>query len=125
VEAWYTSVLVQPGFVASYIEAVKKYPALPEDEGCGLESVITGWVHQNERDERLKPQLKVVVTYCDRENVSYMLPFGRMQLRNRTHWVFQMSGQDHEWYAVAELTPGRTRVLAEYYAGELPRGFVR
>jgi hypothetical protein len=82
-------------------------------------------VHHKEGDERLKPQLKVVVTYCDRENVSYMLPFGQIRLRDRTHWVFQMSGQDHEWYAVAELTPGRTRVRAEYYAGELPRSLLR
>jgi hypothetical protein len=121
IEAWYTSALAQPGFSVSYIEAVKKYPVLPEDKGCGLESFISGWVHQDQRSDKPKPQLKVVVTYCDRDRASYMFPLGKLLLRNRTHWVFQMSGQDHEWYAVAELTPGRTRVVAEYYAG----GFLR
>jgi hypothetical protein len=120
-EAWYTGNLVQPGFSVSYIEAVKKYPPQPEDKGCGLETFISGWVHVNSRDTRLKPQLKATVMYCDRDKASYMLPFGQLQVRNRTHWVFQMSGQDHEWYAVAELTPGRSRYVAEYQAGVILR----
>ncbi|MGH9372325.1 MAG: hypothetical protein ACRD15_12400 [Vicinamibacterales bacterium] len=119
-EAWYTSSLVEPGFSVSYVEAVKKYPPQPRDEGCGLETFITGWVHGDEREPRLKTQLKALVTYCDREHASYMLPLGQMRLRNRTHWIYQMSGRDHEWYAVAELTPGRTRIPAEYYAGGAP-----
>jgi hypothetical protein len=124
-EAWYTAPIGQTGANVSYIEAVKKYPVLPEDKGCGLESFISGWVHQDERQSKPKTQLKVVVTYCDRDKASYMLPLGLMQLRDRTHWAFQMSGQDHEWYAVAELAPGRTRVVAEYYAGGYPRNFAR
>ncbi len=119
-EAWYTSPLVPPGSTVSYIEAVKKYPPQAADDGCGLESFISGWVHRHAREERLKTQLKAVVTYCDREKASYMLPLGQLRVRDRTHWVFQMSGQDHEWYAVAELTPGRSRYVAEYYAGGIP-----
>ena len=60
--------------------------------------------------------MTAVVSYCDRRNVSYMLPFGQMRLRDRIYWIFQMSGQDHEWYVVAE---GGTRVnyVAQYLAG--------
>jgi hypothetical protein len=118
-EAWYSGALVQPGFSVHYVEAVKKYPPQAEDRGCGLETFVTGWVHVNSRDPRLKPQLKAVVTYCDRDKASYMLPLGELRVGNRTHWVFQMSGQDHEWYAVAELTPGRSRYVAEYLAGSI------
>ena len=121
IEALYSTALAEAGSAVSYVEIVKKYPPLPEDKGCGLESFITGWVHQTAEDVRLRTELKAVVTYCDRENASYMLPLGFVTLRNRTHWIFQMSGQDHEWYVVAELTPGRARYRAEYYAGGIPR----
>jgi hypothetical protein len=119
-EAWYTSELPAREGHVSYIEAVKKYPPQPRDEGCGLETVITGWILQKPNDKP-KPTLKAVVTYCDRERTSYMLPFGRIVAGNRAHWVFQMSGRDHEWYAVAEVTPGRVRYVAEYHGG----GFLR
>jgi hypothetical protein len=50
-----------------------------------------------------------------------MLPFGQVEVRDRIHWIYQMSGRDHEWFVVAELTPTRTRVVTEYFAGGVPR----
>jgi hypothetical protein len=120
-EAWYSTPLSEPGARVSYIEAVKKYPPQPKDEGCGLETFITGWINHSDRAEKLKTQLTAWVMYCDRDKASYMLPFGQLTVRNRTHWVFQMSGRDHEWYAVADANPSRVRVIAEYFAGGLPR----
>lgn len=122
-EAWYTSTLEQPGFGVSYIEAVKKYPPSPEDEGCGLETFVSGWIHSNARDPRPKTDLTARVTYCDRNGVSYMLPLGRLRANNRTHWVFQMSSSEREWYAVVEATPGRVKFVAEYYGGGRPLPF--
>ena len=120
-EAWYTSRLTDPDHGVSYIEAVKKYPPQPRDENCGLESLVSGWLHHEQRSpqskEKPKTRLKVTVTYCDREKASYMLPLGRVVVRNRAHWIFQMSGQDHEWYEVVELRPGEVRFVAEYRAG--------
>jgi hypothetical protein len=120
-ETWYTTPLPEQGSFASYIEAVKRYPPGPDDRGCGLESVVSGWVHQVAGEPRLQTELKAVVGYCDREHVSYMLPFGYLRLDNRLHWVFQMSGRDHEWYVVTEVAPGRSRVRAEHFAGGDPR----
>ena len=34
----------------SYFEAVRSYPAGPTDEGCGLVTFFSGWVHQNLED---------------------------------------------------------------------------
>lgn len=119
-EAWYTTSLVQPGFSVSYIEAVKKYPPLAEDEGCGLETFISGWIHNNMRDPRPKSNLTARITYCDRNQVSYMLPLGLMIVNNRTHWVLQMSSWETEWYSVVETTPGRVRYVAEYFGGGRP-----
>jgi hypothetical protein len=121
-EAWYSTALAEAGALVSYVELVKKYPLLPEDNGCGLETFVSGWLHHKDGSARPKTALKAVVTYCDRATASYMLPFGQIQLRNRTHWIFQMSGQDHEWYEVVEATPGRIRFVAEYEAGGIPAG---
>jgi hypothetical protein len=119
-EAWYTSSLVQPGFTVSYIEAVKKYPPGEEDEGCGLETFISGWIYTNIREPRPKTTLTARITYCDRNGVSYLLPLGLMVVNSRTHWVFQMSSWETEWYSVVEATPGRVRYVAEYFGGGRP-----
>ena len=120
-EAWYVTQLTETGHSVSYIEAVKKFPLRPDDDGCGLETFVSGWVHQEEKTARPKATLKASVVYCDRDRVSYMLPFGQVRLRNRLYWIYQMSGRDHEWYVVTELTPGRERFVAEYQAGGIPR----
>ena len=83
----------------SYVEIVKKYPLLPADEGCGLETFVSGWIHHDDGLQKPRARLKAVISYCDRRSVSYMLPFGQLRLAGRTHWVVQMSGRDHEWYA--------------------------
>jgi hypothetical protein len=120
-EAWYTTPVVDSPVNVSYIEAVKTYPPQPEDQGCGLETFITGWVFREEKSQATpKTELRATVMYCDRDKASYMLPFGRMTLANRTYWAFQLSGHDHEWYAVAELRPDRVRYAAEYQAGGAP-----
>ena len=117
-EAWYISPVPDSPVNLSYIEAVKRYPLLPADDGCGLETFVSGWVHHSDKAS-MKPRinLKAVVTYCDRRSVSYMLPFGQIQERGRTYWIVQMSGQDHEWYVVAEGGPERVKYVAEYQAG--------
>ena len=118
-EAWYTAPLPEPNARVSYIEAVKKYPPGPKDEGCGLETFISGWVRHDDAAKTAKADLKASVMYCDRDKASYMMPLGQVELRNRIYWIYQMSGRDHEWYVVAEPTKSRTRVVVEYLAGGL------
>ena len=103
----------------SYIEAVKKYPLLPADEGCGLETFVSGWVHHENQQQKPRARLKAAITYCDRRGVSYMLPFGQLQLAGKTHWIVQMSGKDHEWYAVIEARADQVKYVVEYQAGRL------
>jgi hypothetical protein len=119
-EAWYVTA-TEDGERMSYVEAAKKYPLVAEDKGCGLETFVSGWVHQpGDPNAKPKMNLKAVVTYCDRRDVSYMLPFGAITLRDKIYWILQMSGQDHEWYAVVESNPGRAKYVAEYQAGAMP-----
>ena len=121
IEAWYITPLGSADERLSYIEAVKKYPLQPDDNGCGLETFASGWVyHDADPQKNAKARLSAVVTYCDRRGVSYMLPFGQMKVNDRVHWIVQMSGRDHEWYAVVEATPDRPRYVAEFQAGSVP-----
>jgi hypothetical protein len=119
-EAWYVTAVGTGDERLSYVEAVKKYPLQPEDEGCGLETFVSGWVHHDGQRQKIKTRLNAVVTYCDRRGVSYMLPFGQMRVNDRVHWIVQMSGRDHEWYAVVEGTFDRVKYLAEFQAGMVP-----
>ena len=119
-EAWYVTGVGPGDRRVSYVEAVKKYPLQPEDKGCGLETFVSGWVHHDGNQREVKASLNAVVTYCDRRGVSYMLPFGQMRVNDRVHWIVQMSGHDHEWYAVVEATPDRARYVAEFQAGSAP-----
>jgi hypothetical protein len=120
-EAWYITPVGSDNERLSYIEAVKKYPLQPDDKGCGLETFASGWVsHDSDPQKKIKARLSAVVTYCDRRGVSYMLPFGQMKVNDRVHWIVQMSGRDHEWYAVVEATPDRARYVAEFQAGSVP-----
>ena len=119
-EAWYVTRLADSSALnLSYVEAVKKYPLLPEDQGCGLETFVSGWVHHENQQQNPRARLKAAISYCDRRGVSYMLPFGQLQLAGKTHWIVQMSGRDHEWYAVIEGRADQVKYVAEYQAGQL------
>jgi hypothetical protein len=118
IEAWYRAPMDEPGWVASYIEAARVYPPGPEDQGCGLHTVFTGWVHTNVDDpKKTRAQLTARVTYCDRRGVKYMLPFGKFHIGPQQYWAFQLSGFDGEWYEVARMSPLKMSFAVEAYAG--------
>lgn len=116
-ESWYRSPSGQSGWTVSYVEVVRQYPPRPEDRGCGLETFVSGWVHH--RDGKLvdDSQLSARLSFCDRVGVTYMLPFGRIRPRNKTYWVFQLSGWEAEWYDVVEVRPKMARYVLEVFAG--------
>ncbi len=118
IEAWYRTPMDEPGWTVSYVEAVRSYPPGPEDDGCGLQTVFTGWIHANSEDPRkTRVQITARVTYCDRRGVTYMLPFGRFHVGQQLYWVYQLSSFDHEWYEVARMTPLKMSFVVEAYGG--------
>jgi hypothetical protein len=118
IEAWYRAPMDEPGWVASYIEAVRPYPVGASGDGCGLETVFTGWVHENvDNPRKTRLELTARVTYCDRRGVKYMLPFGRIHVGDQLYWVYQFSGFDQEWYEVARMTPLKMGFVVESYGG--------
>lgn len=83
-----------------YIEAVRRFPPRPSDQGCGLITYVRGWI----TEQAGKPPIINIgarVTYCDRAEVAFMLPFGRLLVDNETYWVFQISSWRNEVYTVA------------------------
>ncbi|HEU4691381.1 MAG TPA: hypothetical protein VFS23_23600 [Vicinamibacterales bacterium] len=115
-ESWYRTTLPD-GTLVSYIEAVRSYPTRPEDDGCGLETLFSGWVLQQKGRKEPRVQLGSRITYCDRVGATYMLPFGTMRLRDRMFWISQLSGRATEWYAVTELGRDRVRGVVQYPGG--------
>jgi hypothetical protein len=89
-----------------YVEAVRMFPPGPNDDGCGLITFARAWVHQ-QAGAKPRIDLGARVTYCDREDVSFMLPFGRLLLRDEVYWVYQTSSWRDELYSVVRVNPKR------------------
>ena len=116
-ESWYRVLIDETEGSVSWIEAVRRYPARAEDEGCGLETFFFGWIVREKPGAKPRAQLSARLMFCDRVGATYMLPFGTVRLRNARYWIYQLSGYDTEWYAVAQVSRSRVRVVAEYLAG--------
>jgi hypothetical protein len=91
-------------WTTSYVEAVRKFPPGPTDDDCGLITYAQAWIHQ-QRGEKPRVDLGARVTYCDRANVSFMLPFGRLRLDDEVYWVYQTSSWLDELYTVSRDGP--------------------
>jgi hypothetical protein len=116
-ESWYRSPSGEPGWTVSYVEAVRQYPPGPEDKGCGLETLVSGWLHHRDGQLMEVSELRGKLTYCDRVGATYMLPFGRLRPKDQTYWVFQLSGWESEWYEVVAVRPEKIRYVLEVFAG--------
>jgi hypothetical protein len=106
----------------SYVEAVRRFPAVdPSDKDCGVITFVRGWV--NEQPGK-KPVINIgaLVTYCDRDNVSFMLPFGRLAVGGDSYWVYQTSSWRDEFYSVARVRPEEVRPVVAVVGGSCPKG---
>jgi hypothetical protein len=117
IESWYRSPAGEPGWTVSYIESVRAYEPRPEDNGCGLETLVSGWVHHKDGVLKKVTGLSGKLTYCDRVGATYMLPFGVVRPKEKRYWIFQLSGWESEWYGVAEVGRERARHVVEVPGG--------
>jgi hypothetical protein len=107
-------------FSTTYVEAVRRFPATPGDEGCGLITFVRGWI--TEVDGK-KPVINIGarVTFCDRAEVSFMLPFGRLTVDEEAYWVYQISSWRDEIYSVARIRPDGVRPVVVVSGGGCPK----
>jgi len=115
-------------FRTSYIEAIRKFTAREEDQGCGLITFVRGWVTEIPGKEPIL-NLGARVTYCDRAEVSFVHPFGRIVVergagRGRgpdVYWVYQVSSWRDEFYTVARVSPEGVRPVLAVAGGGCPK----
>ena len=118
-EAMYRAPMDRPGWVAYYVEAIKRYPPGPDDGDCGLMTSAGGWVVVGPEGKRWT-KLTARVTYCDRRGVTYMLPLGLIKAQGRTYWAYQISGYGREGYGVLRPTAKELVAEVQYSAGSCP-----
>ena len=131
-EAFYRSTDGTPPtqFRTNYIEAVRRFPARRTDDGCGLITFVRGWVTEVPGQ---KPEINIGarITYCDRADVSFMQPFGRVAAargsgRGRAaggdaYWIYQTSSWRDEFYSIARVSPEGVRPVLVVAGGGCPK----
>jgi hypothetical protein len=100
IEALYRAPMEEAGWTAYYVEAVRRYPPGPDEEGCGLLTSVRGWLRDGPKGER-ESELSAQITYCDRYGVTFMLPLGLVKVSSGTYWVYQVAGYEREAYLIA------------------------
>jgi hypothetical protein len=115
IEALYRAPMDTEGWTAYYIEAVKRFPPGPEDKGCGLVTSVSGSIAAGPGVKR-EFRLNAVVSYCDRKDVTYFLPFGRVTANGRIYWIYQQAGYGEEHYVVGRPTRSSAELPVIYRA---------
>ncbi len=110
----------EPGWTASYIEATRTYGpgCCRATSGAGSRRCSPAGFTPTTRDPtKTRSQIVARATYCDRNGVKYMLPFGRIHVGGQLYWVYQFSSFGDEWYEVARMTPLKMGFAVESYGG--------
>jgi hypothetical protein len=122
VEALYRAPMDDEGWTAYYVEAVRKYQAGPDDQGCGLVTSASGWLRTGPAGKQ-DADLSAQITYCDRYGATYMLPLGLVKVSSGTYWVYQVAGYEREAYLIARPTRRTIERLLSYPAVVCPFWF--
>jgi hypothetical protein len=110
-------------FRTSYIEAVRRYPALRGDQGCGLVTFARGWITEFDGGKTPDINIGVRITYCDRADVQFFQPFGRIVTAGskNAYWVYQLSSWRDEFYNVASVSADGVKPLVVVAGGGCPK----
>jgi len=100
---------------AYYIESSRMYRKLGDD-GCTAIAFGTGWfVKEGEKIRWL--DMAVDLLQCNKYGASYMLPLGAIRSGQRTFWIVQYAGWDHERYVVVEVKEKRVEAVVNVWGG--------
>jgi hypothetical protein len=103
----------------TYVEAIRRFPPRASDNGCGLITFVRGWITEQEGKTPVV-NLGARVTYCDRAEVSFMLPFGRLAIDDEVYWAYQISSWRDEVYTVSRVRPTEVRPVVAVPGGGCP-----
>ena len=121
-EAFYRASESTPSgqWMTSYVEAVRRFPARAIDRECGLITFVRGWVLERDGHPPVI-DLGARITFCDRADVSFMLPFGRLVIDREPYWVYQISSWRDEIYGVSRVRPDDVRPVLAVAGGGCPK----
>lgn len=110
-------------FRTSYIEAVRRYPAIAGDQGCGLITFARGWITELDKGKTPIINIGVRITYCDRADVQFFQPFGRIVMpgSKAVFWVYQLSSWRDEFYNVASVAADGVKPIVVVAGGGCPK----
>jgi hypothetical protein len=108
----------------TYVEAVRRFPPRGGDRKCGLITFVRGWITEPQGKDPVI-NIGARVTYCDRADVSFMLPFGRTVLDHEAYWIYQISSWRDELYTVSRVRPDGVRPVVAVAGGGCPKDTIR
>ncbi len=100
---------------AFYVESSRLYRRMG-DEGCTAIAFGTGWFVKDGGNVKWL-DMAVDLLGCDKYGASYMLPLGAVRTRERTFWIVQYSGWDHERYVVVDVKKDRVEAVVNAFGG--------
>lgn len=120
-EAFYRSSESTPRgtWKTTFVEVIRRFPPRIGDRGCGLITFARGWITEQEGKKPLF-DIGARVTYCDRAEVAFMQPLGRLHLDNEAYWVYQVSSWRDEFYGVSRIRPEGVKPMVAIAGGGCP-----
>jgi hypothetical protein len=100
---------------AYYVEANRTY-LNASDGRCVAIGFATGWL-VNDGDSPKWLDMAVDILRCNKYGATYMLPLGALRMNERTFWIAQYSGWDHERYIVAEVKKDKIESVVNAWGG--------
>ena len=100
-----------------YVESSRRYRKLGQaPDQCAATAFGTAFLARD-GDHARTLEVNVDLLGCDRAYASYMLPLGVLRVGNRSFWVVQFSGWDHERYVVIEIKPQTAEAALSTWGG--------
>jgi hypothetical protein len=100
---------------AYYVEANRTYSST-SDGRCVAIAFATGWL-VNDGDRPKWLDMAVDILGCNKYGATYMLPLAALRMNERTFWIAQYSGWDHERYIVAEVKKDKIEGVVNAWGG--------
>jgi hypothetical protein len=100
-----------------YVEAARSYRSDSNRADSCVVGFGTGWFLRTETSGIRVADMAVDLLPCDRYGATYMLPLGVIRAADRTFWIAQYSGWDHERFVVVEIKKDKVEAVVSTWGG--------
>ena len=104
-----------------YVESSRRYRVLGQtNRDCEALAFGTAWFAREGTQVRTLDAAADLLD-CNRRGASYMLPLGVIRAQDKTYWLAQFSGFDHERYVVIAIKPKTVEAVLSIWGGSCSR----